>query len=476
MFERCRTYFAHPFRLPNAVLASLNPATQPDAVRVQAQVDYVTTNVKRLDYALPLAGGVILFIHSARAPFMKMAVALAVVIVTAVLNEAFLLRLRVPEDDTIARAATKSRVVTLAASLLMGVWATFAFSLFVPPSSDMLALLVLSCSLAAAVTMFSPHAATVAAAGTSLGLAIVVLEVLNSYFTYSPLIVLGLLYLTLMAGQSRMIYTRFGRSWQLEQDREELITRLTAAHEQALAASKAKSEFLANMSHELRTPLNAIIGFSDIVRARTFGDDATRYSQYAGFINQSGQHLLKLIGDILDLAKIDAGQKKLHQEPIDLSSLVCDEVSRAAEQAASKATTVSANLPAALPLLHADLHAVRQILAHLLSNAVKFTPPGGKVAVSALLNASDEIELSVSDTGVGIAPQDRALLFERFGQNSAQITTARRGTGLGLAIVKGLVDMHGGRIRLQSVLGDGTHIAIIFPAESTLPNLQQRVA
>jgi signal transduction histidine kinase len=340
----------------------------------------------------------------------------------------------------------------------------------------MFALLVLSCSLAAAVTMFSPHAAAAAAAGIALGLGIVVLEILNSYANYSPLILLALLYLTLMAGQSRMIYIRFSRAWQLEQDREELIARLTAAHEQALAASKAKSEFLANMSHELRTPLNAIIGFSDIVRSRTFGDDTARYSQYAGFINQSGQHLLGLIGDILDLAKIEAGRKKLQQEPIDLGSLVCDEVTRVGERAAAKGISVSSNLPAALPLLHADLQSVRQILAHLLSNAVKFTPHGGKVVVAVVLNASEEIELSVSDNGVGISPEEQRFLFERFGQNNAQTTTAERGTGLGLAIVKGLVDMHHARIRLHTELGNGTHIAIIFPAESTLPNVQQRVA
>ena len=476
MFERCRAQLAHPLRLAQAVHSSFNPATAQDALRVQDQVDYVAANLKRLDYALPLAGCVIIFVHKARAPFMQMAMALAVVIMTALLNEAIILRWRVREEDAIASAAKDARIVTLAASLLMGVWATFALSMFAPPSSDMFALLVLSCSLAAAVTMFSPHAATAVAAGSALGLGMIVLEFLNTYFTLSPLIVLALLYLTMMGGQSRMIYNRFGRSWQLEKDREELIARLIAAHEQAVAASKAKSEFLANMSHELRTPLNAIIGFSDIVRSRTFGDDGARYSQYAGFINQSGQHLLRLIGDILDLAKIDAGRKKLQQEPIDLGSLIADEVARAAEQAAAKGTAVSANLPAALPLLHADLQSVRQILGHLLSNAVKFTAPDGKVVVSALLNANDEIELSVSDNGVGIAPQDQPFLFERFGQNTAQITTAERGTGLGLAIVKGLVDMHRGRIRLESELGQGTHISVIFPADSTLPNLQQRVA
>jgi len=476
MFERCRAHFALPFRLARAVQNSLDPATEQDALRVQAQVNHVSANVRRLDYALPLAGGVIIFVHNARAPLTQMAAMLAVVIAAVFLNEAVLLRWNVAGRDAIRTVAKKACIVALSGSLLMAVWTGFALSLSAHPSSDIFALLVLSCSLAAAVTMFSPHAATATITGIALGLGIIQLEVLNTYYTYSPLIVLALLYMTMMAVQSRMIYARFNRSWELEHDREELIARLTAAHGQTLAASKAKSEFLANMSHELRTPLNAIIGFSDIVRCRTFGDDTARYSQYAGFINQSGHHLLKLIGDILDLAKIDAGKKKLQQEPIDLGSLVYDEVARVSEQASTKGTTVSIQLPAALPLLHADLQSLRQILAQLLSNAVKFTQPGGKVAVSVALNANDEIELSVSDDGVGIPPEDQAFLFDRFGQSTAQITTAERGTGLGLAIVKGLVDMHRGRIRVQSALGEGTNIAVIFPAESTLPSLQQRVA
>src|SRR5215467_5425236 len=246
MFERCRAYFAHPLHLADAVNESLNPATQQDARRVQAQVDYVSANVRRLDYALPLAGGVIIFVHNARAPFMQMAVMLALVIAAAVLNEAVLLRWRMPKGDAIRAAAKRACIVAFSASLLMGVWAGFALSLFARPSSDIFSLLILSCSLAAAVTMFSPHAATATATGVALGLAIIALEALNTYYTYSPLIVLALLYLTMMAVQSRMIHARFNHSWALEQDREELITRLTSAHDQTLAASRAKSEFLAN--------------------------------------------------------------------------------------------------------------------------------------------------------------------------------------------------------------------------------------
>src|SRR5579871_3000955 len=238
----------HPLRLATVVHSSLNPATEQDALRVQAQIDHVNANLKRLNCALPLAGGVIIFVHHARAPLLQMAVALAAVIVTVIFNEAVLLRSRAPKENRIARAKKESRLVTFAASLLMGVWGAFALSLFVPPSSDMLALLVLSCSLAVAVTMISPHAATALATATALGFGIVFLEILNTYATFSPLVLLALVYLTMMAGQSRMIHDRFSRSWHLEHDREELIARLTAAHEQAVAASKAKSEFLANMS------------------------------------------------------------------------------------------------------------------------------------------------------------------------------------------------------------------------------------
>jgi signal transduction histidine kinase len=251
---------------------------------------------------------------------------------------------------------------------------------------------------------------------------------------------------------------------------------LRQAHEQAVAASRAKSEFLANMSHELRTPLNAIIGFSDIVRSKAFGDTTEKYSEYGGFIHQSGHHLLNLISDILDLAKIEAGRKTLHPEPIDVMGLVIDEARLAGESAALKGVSVAPILPRNLPLLEGDLHAVRQILSNLLSNAVKFTPSGGKIQVSVALNAAHEIELCVSDTGLGIAAEDQAHIFERFGLGQPEVTTAERGSGLGLPIVKGLVDMHQARLRLESALGQGTRITVTFPAASTLPDGKLRVA
>jgi two-component system cell cycle sensor histidine kinase PleC len=186
--------------------------------------------------------------------------------------------------------------------------------------------------------------------------------------------------------------------------------------------------------------------------------------------------LLSLIGDILDLAKIEAGKKALLSEPIDVTGIVLDEVRLAGEKAAAKRVSVAPILPRRLPLLNADIHAVRQILNNLLSNAVKYTPPGGSIEVSVALNAAGEIELCVSDTGIGIASEDQSQLFDRLGHGRPEITSAERGTGLGLPIVKGLVEMHGGRVVLESEIGQGTRMTVIFPARSTIKTDELLVA
>ena len=484
IFHRSLFQFASSLRerttallhLPRAIRISLNPETEHEARNVQAQLEHVRANLKLLDYALPFVGAAIVWVHGNRAPFGQMMATLTVAVLACGINEFFLLRPRAAEQDIVARTKTSAQVLSLATWQVMAAWGWFALSMWAPPGGDMFSLLILSCSLAVVTTMFSPHAAAAAGAFFAIALPIFVLEFMNSYNMYSPLFTLAFLYMVLMAVQSYTIHSRFDNAWHLEQDREDLIKKLRVAHEEAVAASKAKSEFLANMSHELRTPLNAIIGFSDIVRTKAFGDKADRYSEYGGFIHQSGHLLLSLIGNILDLAKIEAGRKVLQQEPIDLMSLVLDEARLTNEKAAAKGVSVLPLLPRSLPLLRADLHAVRQILANLLSNAVKFTPEGGRIEVSVVLNAAREIELCVSDTGIGIALEDHAHLFDRFGQGRPDITTAERGSGLGLPIVKGLVDMHGGRIHLASALGQGTSVTIVFPAASTLDSPSLRVA
>lgn len=241
---------------------------------------------------------------------------------------------------------------------------------------------------------------------------------------------------------------------------------MRAAQERAEAASKAKSLFLSNMSHELRTPLNAIIGFTDVIRAGTFGPLGNeRYDEYISLIHDSGQHLLGLIRDILDIAKIDADKLELSFEPIDLCETMRDVVDHLSERAASGKIVLEAELPGALPVF-ADQCAIRQIVLNLLSNAVKFTQPGGRVAVK--LQAHNDIAiLSVRDDGIGIPPD----AVERLGRPFEQVCTdpmlAKRGAGLGLSIVRAFVEKHGGTMRIQSELGSGTEVTIELPCRQT---------
>jgi len=466
-----------PFRLSQAVRQSLNPANDREAWILEAQLELVRENVRVLDYAFPLTGLILISIHATRNTVGGPLFAWAVVTIVSVMNEIVLLTRPSQSGDVIARARESAKTIPFALFCLLMAWGTFSFSLWTGPTGDghLLSILVLACSLAAMSSMFAWHAAAAVVSLGTISAFTLGIEFVSGYGKHLRLFQLLILYVTMIVAQACMHHVRFNKSRRLEQDRELLIENLRQAkdeadraHVQAVAASKAKSEFLANMSHELRTPLNAIIGFSDIVRTRAFGD-SDKYPEYGGFIHQSGHHLLALISDILDLAKIEAGRKTLLAEPIDITGVVLDEVRLAQEKAAEKGIGVAPVLPRHLPLLNADIHAVRQILNNLLSNAVKYTPPGGSVEVSLALNAAGEIELLVSDTGIGIALEDQTQLFDRLGHGRPDIiTTAERGTGLGLPIVKGLVEMHGGRVKLDSELGQGTRMTVTFPAESTI--------
>jgi len=259
---------------------------------------------------------------------------------------------------------------------------------------------------------------------------------------------------------------------QLRDEKRSLIERLKRSLEQstserarAVAASRAKSEFLANMSHELRTPLNAILGFSEMLRDDAF---APRRSEYAGLINDSGQHLLALINDILDLAKIEAGRLSLRDEVVDLGSVAADCQELMAMRARASGLAIAVELAPALPTVRADSRALKQILLNLLSNAVKFTPAGGRIAIFGRLTALGDFEFGVEDSGIGIADEDQAKVFESFGQSGDGAFTSDKGTGLGLAIVKGLVGALGGNVALQSGLDRGTRVTVTLPTERVL--------
>ena len=244
---------------------------------------------------------------------------------------------------------------------------------------------------------------------------------------------------------------------------------LRSARETAEGASRAKSAFLAHMSHELRTPLNAIIGFSELIKGETLGPvGSPRYKEYSGDIHSSGRHLLQLINDVLDISKIEAGKAELHEETVDLGEIIqhCAVLIQPQAQAASLKVTV--DVPADLPYLRGDARAVKQVLLNLLSNSVKFTPAGGEVRLSARLGGKRDLELAVSDTGVGMTAADSAKVFEPFYQVQSERTRHHEGTGLGLSLVKGLVEMHGGAVAVQSALKQGTTITATFPAARVL--------
>ena len=227
-------------------------------------------------------------------------------------------------------------------------------------------------------------------------------------------------------------------------------------------ANRHKSEFLANMSHELRTPLNAIIGFSEVLDERYFGELNDKQAEYVKDIHSSGRHLLQLINDILDLSKIEAGRMELEVGDFDLPAALQNALTLVRERAQRHSIALGLDVDPGIGTFRADERKFKQIMLNLLSNAVKFTPEGGKVSVAAKLNGS-AVEVSVSDTGVGIAPEDQAIVFEEFRQVGRDYTRKAEGTGLGLALTRRFVELHGGAITLASAPGKGSIFTFTLP-------------
>ncbi len=240
---------------------------------------------------------------------------------------------------------------------------------------------------------------------------------------------------------------------------------LRLAKEEAELASRVKTDFLANMSHELRTPLNAIIGFSDIIQNALLGPvGSPRYREYAQDINDSGNHLLAIINDILDISKIEAGELDLFEEEICLHSLVSSTLTLVKGRANVGGVKLETSVSETVPLLVADERKIKQILLNLLSNAIKFTPEGGAVSTRAWHTVGSGFVIQVADTGIGISPENIHKALSPFGQIDSSISREYNGTGLGLPLTKSLVEMHGGSLDLQSAVGAGTTVTVRLPA------------
>ena len=345
--------------------------------------------------------------------------------------------------------------------------------------------LVLATTLTAHAALVGPSRAVALPAFCWYGVAMTLVPLQAHQAVYNYLACVTPFYVGYIAVMARQHNVRARAALVMTEERNALLAELVCAklesdrgREKAEAASLAKSQFLANMSHELRTPLNAIIGFSELISTRIFAEEPDRNYEYATMIHGSGLHLLTLINDILDLAKIEAGRWKLEEQELDLHRTTADALQLVVWKADAGGVTLRNEVPDELPFLYADARALKQILINLLSNAVKFTQGGGTVTVFGEEDAFGNLEFGVSDSGVGIAPEDLQRVFDSFGQGKHDVAIADKGTGLGLAIVKGLTEAHGGSVTLESEVGKGTRVTITFPAARlrSRESLQRHVA
>ncbi len=252
-----------------------------------------------------------------------------------------------------------------------------------------------------------------------------------------------------------------------KQDAERSAETARVAMLQAESANHAKSAFLANMSHELRTPLNSIIGFSEMIMndLRESGQNDSKHLEYTEDISSSGKHLLEVINDILDLAKIEAGQLDLREEVVDFEPAIRYCLKLIDGVARSNGLELRHQVPNGLPAVWGDELKLKQVLINLLSNAVKFTPAGGTVSLNTMLAADGGIAIKVSDTGIGIAPEEVSTAMLPFRQVDGAASRSYEGTGLGLPLSKALVELHDGRLELESEVGVGTTVTVWFPPE-----------
>ncbi|WP_119168754.1 PAS domain-containing sensor histidine kinase [Algihabitans albus] len=269
----------------------------------------------------------------------------------------------------------------------------------------------------------------------------------------------------------------------LEQQAESLVrlagdlakarTEAERARRASEQANRAKNQFLAAMSHELRTPLNAILGFSEIIAQEAFGTcSVPQYVEYSLDINESGRHLLELINDILDIAKIEAGKLEIHPEIVELDEVLEACRRLCAVKARERDIELQLDIAGGAQFVYADMRALKQILFNLLSNAIKFSKPGGQVDLAARRLRGDWLELSVTDEGIGIAGDQIGHVFNPFHQVDNRYNREAGGTGLGLALVKALAELHRGTVTLESELGQGTCVRVAFPPESFLKQSQ----
>ncbi|HKF71407.1 MAG TPA: ATP-binding protein [Stellaceae bacterium] len=284
-------------------------------------------------------------------------------------------------------------------------------------------------------------------------------------------IVFGLMtlaYLASMLGMGRTMNRSIVKMIGLRFANADLVANLRQAKETAEIASRVKSEFLATMSHELRTPLNAVLGFSEMIQAGTSGPIDAKYRAYAADIHSSGEHLLALISDILDISKIESGRLDIHDDRASLADIMPRCLRLIAPRAAEGELALIERLPPDLPDVIVDEVRIKQALINLLSNAVKFTPAGGRIEVSARTAEDGGVEIAVADDGIGMRPEDVPVALEPFRQLDSRLARPYEGTGLGLPLAKRLIELHGGALVIDTAPERGTRVALRLPPERVI--------
>jgi two-component system cell cycle sensor histidine kinase PleC len=466
-------------------IAPIDAATQAREQKlVLDQLGMALRNLRPNAWMMPALAAVICVMYSHWVPLPRLGAWFAIVVLT-VLPLGYVSRrfghVRSAAQDPRRRVL----VSTLAYCIFTLGWSSLGLLLWVDGQDlpRLIVIMLLACTVAGNGALVGASRPLTVVSYASYGGTLILTPLQAGDFIYAAISVLAILYVGYMLFMSRQIYLTARDMLLLKYEKNDLIEALARskeesdrAREHAEGASRAKSEFLANMSHELRTPLNAILGFSEMITSRVFAHRPEKQYEYAGLIHSSGFHLLTLINDILDLAKIESGSWTLRETDVDLAALIADACTMMAPKADAGGCTLAVEIAPGLPPVNCDARAIRQVLLNLASNAVKFTPGGGRIVLFARQEPSGEIAFGVGDTGVGIASEDQARVFENFGQGRHDVVTADKGTGLGLPIVKGLVEAHDGRIALESQIGEGTTVTVFLPARRAVADAPLKAA